>query len=196
MAATAEQIKKLRELTGAGVLEAKRTLEEHNGDFDQALALLKEKGMQAAAKKTERVAKEGVIETYVHAGGKMGVMLELNCETDFVARVQEFQELAHNLALQIAALKPLYVSPADIPAEVLAEQKRLFAEAAEGKPANLVEKIVAGKLESYYKDHCLLRQPFVRDDKTTVNDLINATITKVGENIVVRRFTRFELGEG
>lgn len=198
MAATAEQIKKLRELTGAGVLDSKRTLEEQNGDFDKALAILKEKGMKAAAKKTERVAKQGLIETYVHAGGRMGVIAEINCETDFVAATVEFKELAHNVALQIAATNPKYVSKADIPPTLIEEQKKLFADAAaaEGKPAHIIEKIVTGKLESYYKDSCLLLQPFIRDDKTTVNDLVQSTITKLGENIVIRRFSRFELGEG
>jgi elongation factor Ts len=198
MTTTAEQIKKLRELTGAGVLDSKRTLEEHNGDFDKALAILKEKGMKAAAKKTERVAKQGLIETYVHAGGRMGVIAEINCETDFVAATNEFKELAHNVALQIAATNPKYVSKADIPPNVIEEQKKLYADAAaaDGKPAQIIEKIVTGKLESYYKDSCLLLQPFVRDDKTTVNDLVQSTITKLGENIVIRRFTRFELGEG
>ncbi|MDE3090014.1 MAG: elongation factor Ts [Chloroflexota bacterium] len=197
MAATADQIKKLREMTGAGVLDAKRTLEEHNGDFDKALAILKEKGLKAAAKKTERVAKQGLIETYVHAGGKIGVMVEVNCETDFVARNDVFKTLAHDLALQIAASNPQYVSQSDIPAGVIEEQKKIFADAAaaEGKPANIVEKIVRGKLESFYKNSCLLLQPFVRDDKTTVNDLVKATIAILGENIVVRRFARFELGE-
>ncbi len=198
MAATADQIKKLRELTGAGVLDAKRTLEEHGGDFDKAFAILKEKGLKAAAVKSERVARQGLIETYVHGGGKIGVMVEVNCETDFVAATKEFQTLAHDLALQIAASNPQYVSQADVPAEVIAEQKKIFADAAiaEGKPANIVEKIVQGKLESFYKESCLLLQPFVRDDKTTVNDLIKGAIAKLNENIVVRRFSRFELGEG
>ena len=197
MSATAEQIKKLRELTGAGVLDSKKTLEEHNGDFDAALAILKEKGLKAAAKKVERVAKQGLIETYVHAGGRMGVIAEINCETDFVAATNEFKELAHNVALQIAATNPKYVSKEDVPANVIEEQKKLFADAAaaEGKPAHIIEKIITGKLDSYYKDSCLLLQLFVRDDKTTVNDLVQATITKLGENIVIRRFTRFELGE-
>ena len=198
MTATAEQIKKLRELTGAGVLDSKRTLEEHNGDFDAALAVLKEKGLKAAAKKTERVAKQGLIETYVHAGGRLGVITEINCETDFVAATNEFKELAHNVALQIVATNPKYVSKEDVPASVVEEQKKLFADAAaaEGKPAHIIEKIITGKLDSFYKDSCLLLQPFIRDDKRTVNDLVQTTITILGENIVIRRFTRFELGEG
>ncbi len=196
MTISAEQIKKLRDLTGAGVLDAKRTLEEFNGDFDKALKVLKEKGLQAAEKKAERIAKQGLVETYVHGGGKIGVMVEVNCETDFVARTKDFQELAHNLALQIAATKPEYVSAADIAPDIVEAKKKSFADAAtaEGKPANIVEKIVTGKLEAYYKEACLLRQTFIRDDKLTVQDLIQATIAKVGENIVVRRFVRYELG--
>ena len=153
MNVSAEQIKKLRELTGAGVLDAKRTLEQYNGDFDKALAVLKEKGLKAAEKKAERVAKQGLVETYVHGGGKIGVMVEVNCETDFVAATNEFRQLAHDLALQIAASKPLYVSLDDIPANVVEEQKKIFADAAlaEGKPANIVEKIVQGKTDAFFK---------------------------------------------
>jgi len=196
MSISAEQIKKLREMTGAGILDTKRTLEEFNGDFEKALAVLKEKGMKVAEKKAERVAKQGLVETYVHAGGKIGVMVEVNCETDFVAATNDFKELAHNIALQIAATKPEFVSPNDISAEVIEEKKRAFHDAAiaDGKPANIIEKIVTGKLEAFYKESCLLRQMFIRDDKQTVQDLIQATIAKVGENIVVKRFTRYELG--
>jgi elongation factor Ts len=196
MSISAEQIKKLREMTGAGILDTKRTLEEFNGDFEKALAVLKEKGMKVAEKKAERVAKQGLVETYVHAGGKIGVMVEVNCETDFVAATNDFKELAHNIALQIAATKPESVSPNDISAEVIEEKKRAFHDAAiaDGKPANIIEKIVTGKLEAFYKESCLLRQMFIRDDKQTVQDLIQATIAKVGENIVVKRFTRYELG--
>jgi len=196
MSISAEQIKKLREMTGAGILDTKRTLEEFNGDFEKALAVLKEKGMKVAEKKAERVAKQGLVETYVHAGGKIGVMVEVNCETDFVAATNDFKELAHNIALQIAATKPEFVSPNDISAEVIEEKKRAFHDAAiaDGKPTNIIEKIVTGKLEAFYKESCLLRQMFIRDDKQTVQDLIQATIAKVGENIVVKRFTRYELG--
>jgi elongation factor Ts len=197
MSVSADQIKKLREMTGAGVLDAKRTLEQHDGDFDKALAVLKEKGMNAAAKKSDRAAREGLIETYVHTGGRVGVMVEINCETDFVARTPDFQELAHDIALQIAATKPQFVSQEDIPAATLAEQKKIFTDAAlaEGKPANLVEKIGQGKLDSFYRDACLLKQPFIRDESATIHDLIQSRIAKLGENIVVRRFARFELGE-
>ena len=197
MNASAEQIKKLRELTGAGVLDAKRTLEQYNGDFDKALAVLREKGLKAAEKKAERIAKQGLVETYVHGGGKIGVVVEVNCETDFVAATNEFRQLAHDLALQIAASEPLYVSLDDIPAHVVAEQKKIFADAAlaEGKPANIIEKIVQGKTDAFFKQVVLLRQPYIRDDTLTIHDLIQSTIAKLGENIVVKRFARFELGE-
>jgi len=193
---SADQIKKLRELTGAGILDAKRTLEEHNGDFEQALALLKEKGLKNAEKKAERIAKQGLIETYVHGGGKLGVMIEINCETDFVAATNEFKELAHDVALQIAATNPQFVSEANIAPEILDAQKKQFAEAAaaEGKPANIVEKIVQGKLNAYLKESCLLNQSFIRDDSQTIHDRIQVTIAKLGENIIVKRFARFELG--
>ena len=197
MAATTEQIKQLREQTGAGVLEAKRVLDENKGDFDKALSILKAKGMAAAEKKAERTAKDGVVETYVHAGGKIGVMVEVNCETDFVARTPEFRELAHNVALQVAAMNPKYVSPDDIPADVAAEQKKTFEDAtrAEGKPETILPKIVQGKLDKFYKEVCLLRQPFIMDESLTVGDLVKATIAKTGENIVIRRFARYALGE-
>jgi elongation factor Ts len=196
MTVSAEQIKKLRELTGAGVLDAKRTLEQYNGDYDKALAVLKEKGLKAAEKKAERVAKQGLIETYVH-GGRIGVMVEVNCETDFVAATNEFRQLAHDVALQIAATKPLYVSMDDVPADVVAAQKKVFADAAlaEGKPANIVERIVQGKTDAFFKESVLLRQMFIRDDALTIQDLVQSVIAKLGENIVVKRFVRFELGE-
>ena len=197
MSIAAEQIKKLRELTGAGVLDAKRALENAAGDFDKAADVLKAKGIAAAAKKSERVARQGLVQSYIHAGGKVGALLELNCETDFVARTQEFSELAHDLALQIVAAKARYVSSDDIPLETREELRRVFAAQAEseGKKGDLVNKIVEGKLTSYYKDNCLLNQPFIRDESQTILDLVKAKIAKLGENIVVRRFSRFELGE-
>jgi len=197
MTVSAEQIKKLRELTGAGILDAKRTLEQYDGDFDKALAVLKEKGLKAAEKKAERVAKQGLIETYVHGGGRIGVMVEVNCETDFVAATNEFRQLAHDVALQIAATKPLYVSMDDVPADIVAAQKKIFADAAlaEGKPANIVERIVQGKTDAFFKESVLLRQTFIRDDALTIQDLVQSVIAKLGENIVVKRFVRFELGE-
>ncbi len=198
MATAAEQIKKLREETGAGILEAKKTLDETSGDYDKALSILKAKGIARAEKKSaERTAKDGAISTYVHGAGKVGVIVEVNCETDFVARTPQFQELSHAVALQIAAMSPKYVSPEDIPADELAEQKKTFEDAAraEGKPANLLDKIVQGKLDKYYAEVCLLRQPYIRDDKQTIEDLVKAASAQTGEKIVVRRFTRYALGE-
>jgi len=198
MATLAEQIKQLRELTGAGVLDAKKTLEQYAGDFDKALAVLKEKGLKAAQKKAERAVKQGVVEAYIHGGGKIGVLVEVACETDFVAATPGFRELAHNVALQVAAFNPKYVGVEDIPADVVEAQKKAFADAAlaEGKPAHIVaEKIVPGKMDAFFKEACLLRQTFLRDDTMTIHDLVQSMIAKVGENIVVRRFARFELGQ-
>lgn len=201
MAATAEQIKKLRELTGAGVLDAKRTLEQMNGDFDKAVAVLKAKGLAAAEKKSERKATEGAVVTYVHSdihsSGKLGAMVEVNCETDFVARTEEFQQLAHDLALQVAAMNPKYVTPEDLPAQTREELQRGFAAQAEGeeKQGPVAERIVQGKMENYLKENCLMRQSFVRDESVTVQDLVQSVAVKMGERIVVRRFARFQLGE-
>lgn len=198
MAATAEQIKKLREVTGAGVLEAKKTLDEMGGDFDKALDILKAKGIARAEKKSaERTARDGAIETYVHAGGKVGVMVEVNCETDFVARTPQFRELAHAIALQIAAMSPRYVSTEEIPVDELDAQKKTFADAAraEGKPANLLDRIVQGKLDKYFAETVLLRQPYIRDDSQTIEDLVKATSAQTGEKIAVKRFVRYALGE-
>jgi elongation factor Ts len=197
MEISATLVKQLRETTGAGVLECRKALEQTGGDLDKAAAFLREKGLVKAAKKAERVARDGRIELYAHPGNRVGVMLELNCETDFVARNEDFKTLAHDLALHIAFANPLYLRPEDIPAHVLEAQKATFrADAlATGKPETVVDKIVQGKLEKFYDDTCLLRQPFVRDDKVKIGDLITRLIATIGENIVVRRFTRFELGE-
>ncbi len=197
MASIAEQIKKLREETGAGILEAKKTLESMGGDYDKALSILKAKGIERAEKKSaERTAKDGAIKTYVH-NGKVGVMVELNCETDFVARTPQFQDVAHAVALQIAAMNPKYVSVEDIPADELEAQKKTFTDAtlAEGKPANIVEKIVTGKLDKYFGEVVLLKQPYIKDDKQTIEELVKGASAQTGEKIVVRRFTRYALGE-
>jgi elongation factor Ts len=197
MATTTEQIKKLREETGAGILDAKKTLDEMGGDYDKALSILKAKGIAKAEKKAaERTAKDGAIETYVH-NGKVGVMVELNCETDFVARTPQFKEAAHAVALQIAAMNPKYVSTEDIPAQELEAQKKTFTDAtlAEGKPANIVDKIVQGKLDKYFGEVVLLRQPYIKDDKQTIEDIVKSASAQTGEKIVVRRFTRYALGE-
>ncbi len=196
MEISAALVKQLREATSAGVLECRKALEQTGGDVDKAAAILREKGMAKAAKKAERVAREGRVELYAHPGNRVGVMLELNCETDFVANNDDFKALAHDLALHIAFASPRYIQPDDIPGNVLEAQKTDFrAEAlATGKPEAVVEKIIQGKLEKFYDDMCLLRQPFVRDDKVKVGDLITQLIATIGENIVVRRFVRYELG--
>ena len=197
MEISASMVKQLRQVSGAGVLECRKALEEHGGDLDKAVAYLKEKGLAKAAKKAERVAKEGRIEVYAHPGNRVAVLLEINCESDFVAATDDFKALAHELALHIAFSNPRYVRPEDIPAGVLEGQRAAFrAEAAaSGKPENILDRIVQGKLDKFYDEACLLRQPFVRDDKVKVGDLITQAIAKIGENIIVRRFARFELGE-
>lgn len=190
-------VKQLRETTGAGVLDCRKALEQTGGDLDKAAAFLREKGLAKAAKKAERVARDGRIELYAHPGNRVGVMLELNCETDFVARNDDFKALAHDLALHIAFANPHYVRPEDIPPDVVeAHKAALRADAlATGKPEAVVDKIVQGKLDKFYDEVCLLRQPFVRDDKVRVGDLITQLIARIGENIVVRRFVRYELGQ-
>lgn len=197
MKVTTEMVKELREATGAGVLEAKKALEASDGDFERAIDTLREKGAVRAAKRAEREASEGVIEMYSHPGNRIGVILELNCETDFVARNEQFRELAHDLALHIAAMNPRYLSPEDVPQAELDEQiQALRAQAqAEGKPENVIEKIVAGRINKFYEETCLLEQPFVKDDEVKVSDLITEAIRMTGENIVLRRFERYELGE-
>lgn len=194
---TVERIKELRELTGAGVLDAKKALEAADGDFEQATEALRKKGLARAEKRSEREASEGVVEVYSHHGNRVGVMLELNCETDFVARNEEFQELAHDLALHVAAMAPSFVSREDVPQDVLEEKKSVMrSEAeAEGKPANIVEKIVEGRLNKYYAETVFLEQAFVKDDSMTIDTLIKNAISKLGENIILRRFVRYELGD-
>jgi elongation factor Ts len=197
MEITAQQVKELREATGAGVLDCRKALQAHEGDFEKAAAFLREKGLAAAAKKEGREAKEGIVELYAHGGGRVGVMVEVNCETDFVARTEQFKTFAHDLALHIAAAAPKYVDVTAIPAEVI-EAKKTAARSqalAEGKPERVVEKIVDGKLEKFYQEACLTRQPFVKNEDLTVADLIKQTIAAIGENIIVRRFARWELGE-
>ncbi len=197
MATQAELIKQLRQETGAGILDAKKTLEEMGGDYDKALSILKAKGIAKADKKSsERTANDGIIETYVH-NGKVGVMVEINCETDFVARTPQFREAAHAVALQIAAMNPKYVSPESIAADELAATKKTFEDAtrAEGKPENMIEKIVTGKLDKYFAETCLYRQPYIKDDKQTIEELVKAASAQTGEKIQVRRFVRYALGE-
>ena len=192
-----EMVKALRERTGAGVLDCKRALEETGGNLEEATRLLRQRGLAIAAKKAGRLAQEGLVEAYIHAGGRLGALVEINCETDFVARTEEFQGLAHDLAMQVVASNPHYLRPEDIPPEVIEEKKRLFLSELEGqnKPEHLLERIVEGKLERYYDQVCLLRQPFIKDEGLTVEEVIIEGIAKLGENIVVRRFMRYELGE-
>jgi len=197
MAVDAKLVKTLREMTGAGMLECKSALEEANGDLELAVEILRKKGVAKAAKKAGRETKEGLIHAYIHAGGRIGVLLELNCETDFVARNELFKELANEIALQIAAMKPQYVKREDVPIEVVEKEREIAREAAiaEGKPAHIAEKIAEGKLGKFYKEVCLYEQPYIKDDKKTVEELIKEYIAKIGENIQVRRFCRYELGE-
>lgn len=192
-----EMVKALRERTGAGVLDCKRALEETGGDLEEATRLLRQRGLAIATKKAGRLAEEGLVEAYIHAGGRLGALVEINCETDFVARTEEFQRLAHDLAMQVVASNPHYLRPEDIPPEVIEEKKRLFLSELEGqnKPEHLWERIVEGKLERYYDQVCLLRQPFIKDEGLTVKEVIIEGIAKLGENIVLRRFARYELGE-
>lgn len=197
MAITTEQIKELREATGAGILDCRKALEKANGDFDKALDFLREKGLATAAKRSGREASEGVVELYSHGNGRVGVMVEVNCETDFVARSEPFREFAHEVALQIAAASPLYISDEDVPESVLAHEREIARRRTleEGKPENIVDRIVDGRLEKYKDEVVLLRQPYIRDDNLTVQELLLQNVASIGENIVIRRFERWALGE-
>ena len=197
MAITTEMVKELRGVTGAGVLEAKTALEQTDGNFDKAVDILREKGAARAFKRADRAAKEGLVELYAHPGNRVGVMLELNCETDFVGRTEQFRELAHNLALHIAAASPRYLRAEDVPAaEIERETSVLKAQAmAEGKSEAIAEKMVAGRISKYYEEMCLLEQPFVKDEKVKIKDMLADATRTTGENIIVRRFVRYQLGE-
>ena len=197
MEITTSMIKELREATAAGVLDCKKALEASGGDLEKAKTYLREKGLAAVAKKADRAAEEGLIEAYIHTGSRAGALVELNCETDFVARTEAFKELAHDLAMQIVATKPLYLTPEDIPPDALEKEKAIYQTQARdmGKPERIIERIVEGKLQKYYQEVCLMKQPFIKDDELTVQDVLTETIAKLGENIVVRRFVRFELGD-
>jgi elongation factor Ts len=194
---TAKMVKELRDATGAGVLEAKKALEATDGNFDKAVDVLREKGAARAAKRSGREVNEGVIEMYAHPGNRVGVMLELNCETDFVARNEQFTALAHELALPIAAMSPKYLTKEDVPQAALDREADVLRNQAlaEGKPEQIVEKIVSGRMKKFYEEMVLLEQPFVKDDKITIGQMITTAISTTGENIKIRRFTRYELGE-
>lgn len=197
MAISIEQIKQLREETGAGVLDCRKALEANNGDFQKAMEYLREKGLAKAAKRADREVFEGMLELYSHGNGRVGVMVEVNCETDFVARSAQFRKFAHEVALQIAAGAPKWIRVEDIPAEVLNDEREKARNVAltESKPEKVIDRIIEGKLEKFYNDNCLLRQTYVRDEEITLEDLRNQNIAAIGENIVIRRFTRWEVGE-
>jgi elongation factor Ts len=197
MAVSAAAVKQLRDKTGAGMMDCKAALEESGGDLDKAIDILRKKGLAHAAKRAGRVAKDGIIGHYVHLGGKVAVLVEVNCETDFVARTPDFQTLAKEIAMHIAAASPTYVKREDIPADVLEKEREIYRAqfAASGKPANVIEKIAEGKLESYYAQVCLLDQPSVRDPNLTIKQMVTAATAKTGENVTITRFVRFKLGE-
>lgn len=197
MTITTDQIKELREATGAGILDCRKALEDSGGDMDQAIKYLREKGIAKAAKRADREASEGVVELYSHGVGRVGVMLELNCETDFVARSDGFRDLAHELALQIAAANPLWITEDEVPDSAKEEEAEIARKAAkeEGKPDDILDKIAEGRVKKYMDEVVLLRQKYIRDESKTVEDLMNETVAAIGENIKVRRFVRWELGE-
>jgi elongation factor Ts len=197
MEITADVVKELRLKTGAGMMDCKRALQDAGGSMDRAIEILREKGLAAAAKKAGRVAKEGIVETYSHGGGRIGVLVEVNCETDFVARNAEFRQVVHEIALQIAAARPRWVRREEVPEDTIAAERRIYdAQAAnEGKPPQIAEKIVQGRLEKFFQEFCLLEQVYIKDDKKRVQDLVNELVAKLGENVQVRRFARFEVGE-
>lgn len=194
----AAQVKELRERTGAGMMDCKKALTECSCDMDKAIDFLREKGLAAAAKKEGRIAAEGTVEAYIHGGGRIGVLLEINCETDFVSRGDEFKQLAKDIAMQIAAAKPLYVNKEDVPADVIAHEREIFRAQAlnEGKPEKIVDKMVDGRIEKYYKEVCLMEQTYIKDPDIFIKDLIIGKVAKIGEKIAIRRFARYELGEG
>jgi elongation factor Ts len=193
-----ELVKDLRQRTGAGVIDCKTALKEAKGDLEVAIEYLRRKGLATAAKKAGRIATEGLVSSYIHAGGKIGVLVEVNCETDFVAKTEDFQTFVKNVAMQIAAANPQFIRREEIPPDVLEKERRIYRTQAldSGKPEKVIDKIVEGKMERYYTEACLLEQTFIKDSDQTVKDVMDALITKVGENITVRRFARFQLGEG
>ena len=197
MAITAAMVKELREKSGAGMMDCKKALTETNGDMDKAVDFLREKGLASVAKKSSRIASEGIVESYVH-GGRIGVLVEVNSETDFVAKNEEFQNFVKDIAMQIAAVAPKYVSREEVPAEEVEHEKNILTEQArsENKPEHIIEKMVEGRLEKFYEEICLLDQDFIKDSDKKIRDILNDLIAKIGENIKIRRFVRYEVGEG
>jgi len=197
MTVSASLVKELREKTGAGMMDCKKALTETSGDFEKAIDYLRKKGIASASKKAGRATKEGLIGSYIHAGGKVGVLVEVNCETDFVARTEQFQGFVRDLAMQIAAANPQYVVPEEVPDTVVAREKDIIIEQMKnsGKPQNVLEKIAEGKINKLYEDICLLKQPYIKDTGKKIEDLLKETIAALGENIIVNRFSRFVLGE-
>lgn len=193
---TAEMVKDLRGKTGAGIMDCKAALKEHDGDVEKAIDFLRKKGLATAKKRAAREASEGRIESYIHMGGKIGVLVEVGCETDFVAKNEDFIDFCKSIAMHIAASAPLGLTSDEIPADVIEREKAVYVGQLqeEGKPENMIEKIVEGKINKFYKDICLLSQPYVKDPKLTVQDVVNETVGKIGENIVIKRFTRFQIG--
>jgi elongation factor Ts len=195
MAISADQVKKLRDATGAGMMECKAALTEASGDMEAATTLLRKRGLATAAKKAGRSTSEGLIGHYIHMGGKIGVLVEVNCESDFVARTDKFQELSRELAMHVAAANPTYVRREDVPADVIAREREIYKDQVKDKPAQVIDKIVDGKLNSYYQQFCLLEQASVRDPNVTITQLVQDAIRILGENITVTRFVRFKVGE-
>ena len=196
MEISAEKVKELRDKTGSGIMDCKEALKVAGGNFDKAIEYLREKGMSAATKKSSRATKEGAVTSYIHMEGKVGVMVELNCETDFVAKTQDFRTLSKDIAMHIAAMNPLYVKAEEVPADVIESERGIYKKQAlaEGKPEKIVERIIDGKLKKYYEDVCLMNQRFIKDQDMTIEKLVKNAIAKTGENIVVRRFVRYQLG--
>ena len=196
MEIAADLVKELRVKTGAGIMDCKEALKVSNGNFEKAVDFLREKGLSAATKKSSRATKDGLVTSYIHMGGKVGVMIEVNCETDFVAKTENFKNLTRDLAMHVAAMNPLYVKPEDVPEAALQREKDIYRKQviAEGKPEKIADKIVEGKLKKFYEEVCLIKQKFIKDTNMTVEDLIKASIAATGENILVKRFVRYQLG--
>ena len=190
-----DAVKKLRFKTSAGMMECKNALKEADGDIDKAVEILRKKGIAKAAKKSERTAGQGIIESYIHMGSRIGVLLEVNCETDFVARNSDFKKFTKDLAMQVAAANPMYISRDDIPEDAIKKEREIFASQIKDKPENVIDKIVDGKLEKYFSEVCLIEQPFIKDPNLKIKDLLTQSIATLGENIVVKRFIRYEIGE-